>query len=93
MSDTTTTPVFVEAKTRQAYKVTATATILSIHPGTCMLTETEKKPILDDALYEGLTSEGMAEYMARKDIENMLTENPKYKGIKMEDIKVTARPF
>lgn len=94
MSETTTTiPTYVAVKTRQPYKVKATAIILKAHDGTNMLLETEKKVVLDDVLYEGFTSEQLAEFSARKDIEIMLAEDPKLKGIKQEDIEVTARPF
>ena len=91
--ETTQTPTYVAVKTRQAYKVKATATILKAHGGTNQLLETEKKVILDDVLYEGFTSEQLAEFSARKNIEIMLAEDKSLKDIKQEDIKVSARPF
>jgi hypothetical protein len=93
VSDTTTTPTYVAVKSRKAYKVSASAVILTPHAGTNMLLEAEDKPILDAVLYEGFTSAQLAEFSAMKDIEVIIAEDPKFKSIKMEDVKVTSSLF
>ena len=93
MSETTTQPVYVAVKERKSYKVSAIATVLSIHDGTNMLAETNQKVILDDSLYEGFVSAKLAEFSAQKDVERMLSDDPDLKGVKMEDVTVTSRLF
>ena len=90
---TTTTPVYVAVKTKSAYKVSASALILTPHAETNMLAESETIPILDAVLYEGFTSAQLAEFSAMKDIEVMLGDEPKLKNVKMEDVTVTSCPF
>ena len=55
-----------------------------------MLVEKEEVVVLDDVLYKGFYSAGLAEFQARKDIEKLIKAGLK---VKMEDIEVTARPF
>ena len=81
------------ARNKANYKVTAKATVFNVHQETNMIVGTEEKAILDDVLYEGFYDEGGAEYAARKDIERMLGEDDKLKGVKMEDVQVTSRLF
>ena len=90
MNETTSTPQYVVARTKGNYKVTAKATILTAHKDTNMLVETEEIAVLDDVLYKGFYSEGLAEFQARKDIEKMIKAGLK---VKMEDVEVATRPF
>jgi hypothetical protein len=90
MNEVTSTPQYVAVRTKGNYKVTAKATILTAHKGTNMLVEQEEKVVLDDVLYEGFYSSGLAEFQARKDIEKLIKAGLK---VKMEDVEVAARPF
>lgn len=90
MKEVTSTPQYVAVRTKGNYKITAKATILTAHKDTNMLVEKEEVAILDDRLYKGFYSAGLAEFQARKDIEKLIEGGL---NVKMEDVEVATRPF